>query len=674
MIAAIVQARMSSTRLPGKVLKVVVGKALLSHVVERLKTSKSVDRIIVATTSNPQDKPIIEFCEMNHVDYFVGSELDVLDRYYQAAKKFKADVIARITSDCPLIDPVIVDKVVNHYSENKDKLDFVSNTLRRTYPDGLDIEVFSFRALETAWLESKSAFEREHVTPYIANNPAKFRIANIENETDLSCLRWTIDYPEDYDFVRAVYEALYEKKQVFLMNDVLALLSEKPEIAEINKQICGKDALKIAARNLVKSFEYLERAKKVVVNQTQTLSKGPTQFVQGISPVFLMKGNGSHVWDVDGNEYVDFMLGLGPVTLGHCYPATVNAIQNQLQNGISFSLPNPLEVQLAEVLTEIIPCAEMVRFAKNGSDATSAAVKIARAYTGRYKIAYCGYHGWEDWFAVTTTRNRGIPPILSDYILEFKYNNVDSLEKIFQEHPGEIAAVIMEPIGVEEPSEGFLSAVKEITHKHGSLLIFDEVVTGFRVALGGAQQHFNVIPDVACFGKGMANGMPISAIVGKKDIMKKTEDIFFSMTFGGEALSLASAIATINEMKEKHVIEHIWAKGTLLKEGYNRLSREMGLREYTWCVGLPCHTQFVFKDKSGKDDLDLKSLFLQETIKRGILFSGVQNISFSHTDSDLEKALTAIKAAFDIMKKAVDENRVSYYLEGKPVQPVFRRS
>jgi spore coat polysaccharide biosynthesis protein SpsF len=250
MMAAIIQVRMSSTRLPGKVLKTVVGKTLLGHIVERLKFSSAIDRIIIATTVNPLDTSIIEFCTKNKIDFFVGSEFDVLDRYYNAAKKFKANTIVRITSDNPLVDPLVVDKVTLYYKENSDKYDFVSNTLTRTYPVGLDVEVFSFEALETAWKESTNAFEREHVTPYMANNPLKFRLANVIDNVDHSDLRWTMDYPEDFNFVKAVYESLYEKNHLFLMNDVLTLLSEKPDIRLLNKHIHGKDTLKEAMNRL----------------------------------------------------------------------------------------------------------------------------------------------------------------------------------------------------------------------------------------------------------------------------------------------------------------------------------------------------------------------------------------------------------------------------------------
>lgn len=420
-----------------------------------------------------------------------------------------------------------------------------------------------------------------------------------------------------------------------------------------------------------KSFEYWSRAEKLIPSGTQTLSKGPDQFVKGAYPIYLKNGDGSHVWDVDGNEYIDYPLALGPVILGYNYPRVNEAIIKQLKDGITFSLMHPLEVELSELLTEIIPCAEMVRFGKNGADATSAAVRVAKAYNGRGKIAYCGYHGWQDWYIVTTSRNKGVLPIWKNYIHSFEYNKIETLERVFEENKNEIAAVIMEPVGVEEPKDRFLEKVKKIAHENGALLIFDEIVTGFRLALGGAQEYFGVTPDLACFGKAMANGMPISAVLGKKEVMKLFDEVFFSITFGGEALSLAAALATINEIKEKNVIEHIWKQGRKLKDGYNKSAEEIGVN--TGCVGFPPHTIFRFRDSKEKDSLEIKSLFLQETVKRGILFSGTQNISYSHSDEDIEKTLLACEESLNLLKNAVDKNNVKELLEGEITREVFRR-
>ena len=431
--------------------------------------------------------------------------------------------------------------------------------------------------------------------------------------------------------------------------------------------------MKVLERKLTKSNEYWARAESIIPAGTQTFSKGPTQFVQGVAPIYLQSGKGSHVFDVDGNEYIDYVMALGPISLGYCYPRVNEAIARQLEQGITFSLMHPLEVELTELLVELIPCAEMVRFGKNGSDATAGAVRVARAYTGREKIACCGYHGWQDWYIGTTIRNRGVPKSTRELTIPFEYNNIESLQKIFTENKGEIAAVIMEPINTTEPKGDFLQQIKELTHGNGAILIFDEIVTGFRLALGGAQEYFGVTPDLAAFGKGMANGMPLSAIVGKREIMKEFDEVFFSFTFGGEALSLAAAIATVKEIRERNAVEHFTQQGGKLRDGYNRLAQSFGLTDYTQCVGLPAYNAFYFRDAKGDDFLEMKSLFQQEVIKRGILTLGVHLICLSHSNEDIEKTLEAYSDALKILRQAIDEGNIEKYLEGRKIQPVLRQ-
>ncbi len=428
----------------------------------------------------------------------------------------------------------------------------------------------------------------------------------------------------------------------------------------------------IAGRSLARSREYFARARQVIPSCTQTFSKGPTQFVQGVAPLFLERGRGSHVWDVDGNEYVDYLMALGPIVLGYDDPDVTAAVQRQLADGVIFSLPHPLEVEVAEALTKLVPCAEMVRFGKNGSDATSGAVRAARAYTDRDMIACCGYHGWEDWYIGTTTRRRGVPDAVRQLTRTFAYNDVGSLERLFTEFPGRIAAVIMEPVGVVEPAPDFLPRVAAVTHAHGAVIVFDEIVTGFRLALGGAQERFGVTPDLACFGKAMANGFPLSAVVGRREIMEVFDEIFFSFTFGGEALSLAAARATIAKLREKNVIERLWRQGALLRDGYNALARECGLGGRTQCIGFPPRTVLTFKDRAGADSLAMKSLFQQEMIKRGILTSGGFTLCYAHSDEDVRRTLEACRDALTILARAVAEDRVEAGLEGPAIQPVFR--
>ena len=421
------------------------------------------------------------------------------------------------------------------------------------------------------------------------------------------------------------------------------------------------------------SLKLYRKAVGLIPSVTQTFSKGPKQYPFGVSPIFLDKGRGSHVWDVDGNEFIDYPMALGAVLLGHSYPAVNKAIERQLKSSILHSLPHALEGELSKLLVEIIPCAEMARFGKNGSDATAGAIRAARAYTGRDKIACCGYHGWQDWYIGTTTRNKGVPQAVQNLTMTFQYNDIGSLEKLFEEHKDEIAAVMMEPVGVVAPKDDFLNKVKKIAQKNGALLIFDEIVSGFRMSLGGAQEYFNVIPDLACFGKGMGNGMPISVVVGKKEIMNIFDEVFFSFTFGGECLSLAAALATIKEIKEKNVLPKIWDLGAKLKNGYNTLVKNMNLGDMTECVGFPPHTVILFKDAGSYDPLVLRTLFQQEAIKRGVLAIGVHNICYSHSKEDINRTLDAYSQTLEVIKEAISSGDLKKYIQGEIVQPVFRK-
>ena len=680
MIAAIIQARMGSERLPGKSLADVAGKPLLERVVQRVKASTLVDRVIVATTTAAEDDPLADLAGRLEVPCFRGHRDDVLDRVYHAARNHGAEHVVRVTGDCPLIDPGVMDRVIQAYLAGTH--DYVSNTIRYTYPDGLDVEVCSFPALERAWKEAHLPSEREHVTSYIRTS-GHFRTSNVEGPEDLSRFKLSVDTPEDLHLARSIYEALGDKEP-FDLKDVMTLLGGRPDLVSVNAASVVNEGYyaslladgPIPARDLPvgRSLALKDRSLALIPSGSQTFSKGPTQFVQGMAPVFLQRGSGSHVWDVDGNEYVDYILALGPVILGHNYPAVTEAAVRQMAEGVAFSLAHPVEVELAELLVEIIPSAEMVRFGKNGSDATSAAVRVARAYTGREMVACCGYHGWQDWFIGTTTRNKGVPGAVQELTTTFKYNDINSLEEVFARHPGRVAAVVMEPFGVEEPVDDFLQKVREAADREGAILVYDEVITGFRLAMGGAQEHFGVVPDLACFGKAMGNGFPISAVVGRRDIMALFDEVFFSSTFGGEAVSLAAAVATINEMRKENMIAHLWSQGRKLQDGYNVLARELGVEGDTGCIGLPPRTVLTFKDGDGQDSLALKSLFQQECLKRGLLTGGYHNLCYSHSDRDIDYTLRVYRTVLEILSQAIREGDVRERLEGEPLEPVFRRA
>jgi glutamate-1-semialdehyde 2,1-aminomutase len=413
-----------------------------------------------------------------------------------------------------------------------------------------------------------------------------------------------------------------------------------------------------------------ERASGLIPALTQTLAKGPTQWVDGVAPKYLVKGKGARVWDADGNEFIDYNMGIGPVVLGYGFEQVNEAIKKQLEDGITFSMMHPLEVKVSEKISSMIPNAESVRFSKTGGDVTTAAIRLARAYTKRNKVLCCGYHGWHDWYISVTDRAAGIPEATKELTHTFNYNDIDSLINSLD---ADTACVIMEPAIFEKPENDFLNHVLEETHKNGSLLIFDEMWTGFRFAPGGAQEYFNVVPDLAVYSKAIANGMPLSVLTGKEEIMRLLEkEVFFFTTFGGETLSLAAALATMEIISSENVIPRLFEKGKILKNAYNEIAQSLGM-DYTKCTGYDVRTIITFNPEAA-NPLEMKSLVQQEMIKRGILWGGFHNMCYSHTAEELIHTIKAYEEVLPILKQAVDENNVLKFLRGKPVEPVFRKT
>ncbi len=420
------------------------------------------------------------------------------------------------------------------------------------------------------------------------------------------------------------------------------------------------------------SEQLLDRALRTIPLGSQTFSKSKTQYPIGVSPFFIRRGRGSHVWDVDNNEYIDFINSLAAITLGYCDPDVDAAVRRQLDDGVIFSLPHPVEMEVAEQLVKLVPCAEMVRFGKNGSDATSGAIRLARAFTHRDRVAVCGYHGWQDWYIGTTARNRGVPQATRDLSHTWMYNDIESLAKLFRDYPDQIAAVILEPMNVVEPLPGFLDAVKELAHKHGAILIFDETVTGFRYAIGGAQQHFGVTPDLATFGKGLANGYPVSAVAGRADVMKLMEEVFFSFTFGGEALSLAAALATMKKLEREPVTETLYRQGQKILVKLQSLIAEAGAADFLSVAGNPTWSFMLIKDTKTYSQWQIKTLFLQEMFASGILTIGTHNLSYSHSDADLDTLFSAYGAVIPLLAEAVRHQKLESMLRCEPLQPLFK--
>lgn len=422
-----------------------------------------------------------------------------------------------------------------------------------------------------------------------------------------------------------------------------------------------------------KSEALLAREVKVSPLAAQTYSKSYRYFCRGVAPSYMDHGEGCYIYDVDGNKFIDFMCALGPITVGYNDPTVNEAVINQVHKFASGSLQSELEVQLAEKLCEIIPCAEMVRFVKNGGDATTAAIRLARAFTGREVVLMSGYHGMHDWSIGASTNNKGVPKAVCDLTRNFIYNDLEDLEKKLRED--EVAAVILEPIQSNGPKDGYLESVKELTHRYGAILIFDEVVSGFHYALGGAQEVFNVSPDLVAFGKGMGNGYPISAVAGRKDLLEQIEQgVFISTTFGGDSIAMAASLATLNILSQPGYYDHIIRIGTMIRDGIQERIDKYDLNDILSVSGMPAHCGLAFEGHGSLSYLDIQSVYSQTMIQNGILVFAIYFLNSHHTEREAQAYLDATDKAFALIRKAVDNDSVDDILIGGKVDPVFKRN
>ena len=673
---AIVQARMGSSRLPGKVLEKLGSMPVLNWVVRAAQQIPGVDETVVATSTTPADDAIQDWCQQNSVKCFRGSETDVLARFAETATSESADIVIRLTADCPLLDPQICGTVLALFKSSK--ADYTSNCSPANWPDGLDCEVFSASALAEANAEATLLIEREHVTPFIHYNRHRYSISALSCPLpNLQSERWTIDNPEDLDFLREIVSHLDNDHPPSYL-EVMGILDDHPEYREINAQIKRYEGLlktlaeepAVPSKGYGASKKLLDRALKSIPVGSQTFSKSHIQYPKN-APMFLTYGDGGCVWDADGNSYVDFVMGLLPNVLGYRDPDVDRAISSQLNNGITFSLATELEIILAEKLVEIIPSAEMVRFGKNGTDATSAAVRLARAFTGKERILTCGYHGWQDWYIGATTREKGVPKAVRELTHVVPYNDLEAVADLLSRYPGEFAALIMEPTNITEPLPGYFKSLKDLLHENGALLIFDEIITGFRFALGGAQELYDIRPDLSCFGKSMGNGMPISAVMGRADIMREMEDIFFSGTFGGETLSLAASLAVIEKMQREPVIQSLWDQGAQLSNSVEKLIQQHELEDTISLVGHAPWKLLSFNNHKLATKELIRSVFIQEMLSNGILLTASHNISYAHSSENIATALHAYNMVLPIIHQDLRSGSLEKRLAGPVIEPVF---
>ena len=423
------------------------------------------------------------------------------------------------------------------------------------------------------------------------------------------------------------------------------------------------------------------KAHALIPGGCHTYAKGDDQYPV-LAPGFIQRGSGSHVFDVDGHEYIEYGMGNRAVGLGHAYPPVVRAVRDALQDGCNFTRPSAIEVECAESFLELIDSADMVKFCKDGSDATSGAVRLARAYTGRDMVACCADHPFfstDDWFIGTTKMNAGIPASVSALTATFRYNDIASVQAVFDDYPGRIAAIILEPAKADEPQDNFLREARRIAHENGALFILDEMITGFRWHLRGAQKLYDVEPDLSCFGKALGNGFAISALAGKAEYMQlggliQTEHprvFLLSTTHGAETHAMAAAIATMTIYRDEPVIERLYEQGSKLAAGVNAAIAAHGLQNHVRLFGRPCCLAYGTLDEAGQSSQAFRTLFLQETIRRGVLMPSLV-VSYTHSDTDIARTVDAIDGALGIYVRALNDG-VDSYLTGRPSQVVYRR-
>lgn len=658
-VVAIAQARMGSTRAPGKVMRDLGGKPVLAWTIDALLAATGINEVVLATSTLPADDVIAKFCADEDIKCFRGSESDVLDRFYKCAVEHEADIILRLTCDCPFLDPAVISEVVKLQAMTG--ASYASNIDPPSYPDGLDVECFTFQALEAAWNEAVRATDRDCVPQYISRNRDRFAAVNLTCPLPgLAKERWVLDTEADYEFCKKVVESigtnLYQPSYV----EILDLLEKNQDIKKINANGIRNERFyeglateDLPPRTFKRSAGILDRATKTIPFGAQTFSKSHIQFPAGLSPLYCSHADGARIFDVDGNDYVDLVSAVLPVILGYRDPDVDEAIRRQLDNGISFSLATRLETELSELLCKHIPCAEMVKFGKTGTDVTTAAIRLARAYTGRDHVLTGGYHGWADWSMACTDRNLGIPDDVM--ALSHKINFVTAEAPVA---PGSIAAIIVEPDSDPEK----LAKLRDFCTKFGIVLIFDEVITGFRYSMGGAQDLFGVTPDLACFGKAMANGMPISAIVGKRDIMKLMEppnNIFYSGTMFGETLSIAAAIACIKKLERDNVLAHIWSKGDLLGRQIGLFLYENGLNDEISIGGLPPRKVITFRDTERATANQIRTMFMSRMAQNGVLIINSNNLSFAHKDPEMHRIVTAYRSTLSAIADALERGNIA---------------
>ena len=673
-IVALVQARMGSTRLPGKVLKYIVNKPMIELLLTRLSQSSELDEIVVATSEEVQNDKLQSVVESLGYQCTRGSEKDVLNRFYESAKLLKADVVVRITGDCPLVDSGLVDKCIQGYKNSK--VDYFSNIDPASYPDGLDIEVMSFASIERANNETDSEFDREHVTPYIRNSDS-FSKSSMTHIEDLSNQRWSVDEPEDLVVVTNIFKH-FSPNIYFNWHQVLELKKQQPDLFAENQLIKNNEGATMGTGQ-----KLYKRAKRVIPGGNMLLSKRPEMFLPEKWPSYFSKSKGCKVWDLDGNEYIDMsIMGIGTNTLGYGHPEVDEAVIKTVKDGNMATLNCPEEVYLAEKLVELHPWADMVRFARAGGEINSIAIRIARASTGKDKIAICGYHGWHDWYLSTNLNDdknldghllpglqpNGVPRGLTGTTLPFNYNDIEQLEQLIKDNKGEIAAIKMEVSRNEGPKDNYLQKVRDLATENNIILIFDECTSGFRETFGGLHKKYDVEPDLAIFAKALGNGYAISACIGRQKFMQAAQQTFISSTFWTERVGPTAALKTLEVMEREKSWQTITQIGNNISSQWKSLADKYELDISTW--GLPALCGFTFNLPNA---LSYKTLITQEMLKKGYLAANSVYACTEHRQNIVDGYFAELDPIFSIIKECEEGLDVNALLKGPLCHSGFKR-
>lgn len=671
-VVAIVQARMGSTRLPNKVMKQINGVPMIELLLERLSKSKRIDRIVLATSVDHRNISLVDHVRNLGYPCEQGSEDDVLARYVQAAKTHDADIVVRITGDCPLVDPALVDECIDIFF--KSGADYCSNTNPPTYPDGLDVEVFTIKALEQANLESSKPFDHEHVTPYLRES-GKFQMAMHVYHDDLSKLRWTVDESEDFEVIEKVFTHFHPRTD-FSWHEVLELQKNKPHLFAINQKIGRNEGMEMGTGQ-----KLWKRAKRVIPGGNMLLSKRAEMFLPDQWPAYFSKAEGCKVWDLDENEYIDMsIMGIGTNILGYANQEVDDAVRSVVDNGNMSTFNCPEEVYLAEKLIELHPWAHMVRFARSGGEANSIGIRIARAATGKDNVAICGYHGWHDWYLSANLGNdksldghllpglepNGVPCNLRGTVYPFHYNDFAELEAIVNQH--DIGVIKMEVVRNQEPEDDFLQNVRQLATERGIVLVFDECTSGFRQTFGGLHKMYGVEPDMALFGKALGNGYAITAVIGTREVMEAAQTTFISSTFWTERIGPAAALKALEVMERIKSWEYITSAGLDIRKRWQQLAGKHELGIDHW--GLQALTGFSFKSE---DNLKYKTFLTQEMLKKGYLAANSVYLCTEHTPELINGYFDALDPVFAQIRECEEGKDVDELLEGPVCHSGFKR-